>query len=187
MNRDDRKQLYKAIERRVLSGESKTEIYAGYPEEQDAKLVARILAQIPTPGRRKQFGLLNWILIVALGILAVIKLGVVTLLVLTEIPKAAVLILLAPAINIFLIWVIAKFRGFGYLFVVAFGLTGVSKVVEGFEQGSHPVDIAINTASLICVVLAMTLAVILMRKLLPQTTFLLTPRKDAEGNPQFEE
>ena len=186
MNKDERKQLYRSIEKRVLSGERKADIYSEYPDEQDAKLVARVLAQIPVPERRKQFSLLNWILIVAIGILAAIKLLVVTLFVLSEIPKGAVLILLAPAINIFLIWAVAKFKGFGYLLVIAFGLTGLSKVMEGFEKGSHPLDFSLNTVSLICVAASIAMAAVLMKNLLPQTSFFLTPKKDEAGNPIFE-
>jgi hypothetical protein len=187
MNKEERKQLYRAIEKRVLAGERKAEIYANYPEEQDAKLVARVLAQIPTPDRRKQFSLLNGILVSAIGILGAIKLLVVTLFVLTEIPKGAFLILLAPAINILLIWAVAKFRGVGYLLVVAFGLTGLSKVMEGLEKGSHPIDLAINSVSMVCVLVSITLAAVLMKKLLPQTNFFLTPKKDQAGHPMFEE
>jgi hypothetical protein len=187
MNKDERKQLYKAIEKRVLAGERKSEIYAAYPDEQDARLVARVLAQIPTPERRKRFRLLNWALIVGIGILASIKLLVVTLLVLTEIPKGAVLILLAPAINIFLMWAVAKFRGVGYLLVIAFGLTGASKVIEGLEKGSHPLDLALNVTSLACVAASIAIAFVLMKKLLPQTSLFLTPKKDETGSPVFEE
>jgi len=187
MTKDERKQLYKSIEKRVLAGEGKSEIYAEYPDGQDAKLVARVLAQIPTPARRKQFSLLNWTLIIAIGILAAIKLLVVTLLVLTEIPMGAVLILLAPAINIFLMWAVAKFKGVGYLLVVAFGLTGLSKVMEGFEKGAHPIDFAINATSLLCVTVSIALAIVLMKKLLPQTSFFLTPKRDESGNPVFEQ
>ncbi len=187
MDKDDRKQLYKAIEKRVFAGEQKSVIYAEYPDKQDARLVARVLAQIPTPERCKQFSFLNWVLIVAIGILAAIKLLVVTLLVLTEMPEGAVLILLAPAINIFLIWAVAKFKGVGYLLVIAFGLTGLSKVLEGFEKGSHPLDLAINTTSLICVTVSIVIAFVLLKKLLPQTTLFLTSKTDASGNPVFEE
>jgi len=187
MNKEERKQLYRVVEKRVLAGERKAEIYASYTEEQDAKLVARVLAQIPTPERRKQFSLLNWILVIAIGILAAIKLLIVTLLVLTEIPKGPVLILLAPAINILLIWAVARFRGFGYLFVVAFGLTGLSKVMEGFEKGSHPIDLAINSVSMVCVLASIALAAVLMKKLLPQTSFFLTSKTDQAGRPIFEE
>jgi hypothetical protein len=187
MNKDERKQLYKAIEKRVLAGERKSEIYAEHPDEQDARLVARVLAQIPTPERRKRFSLLNWALIVGIGILAAIKLLVVTLLVLTEIPKGAVLILLAPAINIFLMWAVAKFRGVGYLLVIAFGLTGASKVIEGLEKGSHPLDLALNVTSLACVAASIAIAFVLMKKLLPQTSLFLTPKKDETGSPVFEE
>ena len=187
VNKEDRKALCKTLEQRVLSGERKAAIYADFPDEHDSKRVARVLAQIPTPGRREQFGSLNGVLVVAIGLLAAIKVLVVTLLVLTEIPKGAVLILLAPAINVLLRWMVAKFRGIGYLVVIAFGLTSVSNMTEGFEKGSHPVDLAINTVSLSCVALSIVLASVLIKKLLPQTSFFLTPRKDAAGYPLFEE
>ena len=187
MNKDERKQLYKTIETRVLAGERKAAIYAEHLDEQDAKLVARVLAQIPTAARRKRFRLLNWILVIVIGIMAAIKLLVVTLLVLTEIPKGAVLILLAPAINIFLIWAVVKFKGFGYLLVLAFGLTGLSKVMEGFQKGAHPIDFAINLISLVCVSASIVIAFVLMKKLLPQTNLFLTPKKDETGKPIFEE
>ena len=63
-------------------------------------------------------------LLIAIGILAAIKLLVVTLLVLTEIPKAAVLILLAPVINIFLIWAVAKFKMTLFTRIVTHGALG---------------------------------------------------------------
>lgn len=119
MNKDERKKLYKRIEKRVIAGERKSEIYAEYPDEQDARRVAQVLAQIPTPERRRQFRLLNRMLIVAIGILTAVKLFVITQRVLTETPRGSVLILLAPLINIFLIWAVAKFNGFGYLLVIA--------------------------------------------------------------------
>ena len=59
MTKDERKQLYKKMEQRILAGERKSDLYAEYPDEQDAKLVARVLAQIPTAERRKQYHVLN--------------------------------------------------------------------------------------------------------------------------------
>jgi hypothetical protein len=186
MSKDERKQLYKKMEQRILAGERKSDLFAEHPDEKDAKFVARVLAQIPTAERRKQYYALNWVLIIALGILGCIKFLVVTLLVLTEIPKGAVLILLAPVINVLLIWMVAKFKGVGYLLVVGFAITGASRVLEGFEKSSHPIDIALNSVNLLCVVASITIAVVLMKKLLPQTRFFLTPKKDAAGNPLFE-
>ena len=96
-------------------------------------------------------------------------------------------VVLAPVINIFLMWAVAKFKGVGYLLVIAFGLTGLSKVMEGFEKGSHRIDLAINTTSLVCVAVSIVIAFVLMKKLLPQTSLFLTPKKDDSGNPVFEE
>ena len=186
MNKNDRKQLYNAFEKRILAGERKSAIYSEYSDDQDSKLVARVLAQIPTAERRKQFKLLNRILIVALALLALIKLLVVSLFVLTEMPKGVVLILLAPAINILFIWLVLKFRGVGYLLVVALGLSGLDKVIEGIEKGGTPLDLTINILSLVCVTVAILIAFVLMNKLLPQTSFFLTPKRDASGRPIFE-
>ena len=186
LNKDERKNLYKNIERRILDGVHKQDIYAEYSDERDSRLVARILANIPTAQRRIQFRFLNWILVVTIGILAAIKLLVVTLFVLTEIPQGALLILLAPAINILLIWMVVRFKGVGYLLTIAFSLSGLSRVMEGFEMGLGPIDLTINSISLVCVATAIIIAAVLMRKLLPQTSFFLTPKRDGIGNPIFE-
>jgi hypothetical protein len=189
MNKAERKQLYNNIEKRILAGEHKSKIYAEYPDEQDSKLVARLLVQIPTPARRKQFSLLNWILVVAIGILTAINLVVITLLVLTETPKGVVLILIVPTIiNIYLIWAIAKFRGVGYVLVIVFGLNGLSNTMEGFGvETIHHVAFAINVIGFVCIIASIVIAFVLMKKLLPQTIFWLTPKKDESGRPIFEE
>ena len=49
----------------------------------------------------------------------------------------------------------------GYLLVIAFGASGMSKVIEGFEKSSHPVDVALNSVNLLCVVASITIAVFL--------------------------
>ena len=187
MNKSEAKQLYATLERRVLAGERKADIYAGYLDESDATRCAKVLAQIPTPSRRRHFRVLNWVLVAALGVLALIKLFIVTLFVLTQIPKGFVLILIAPLINIWIMWMVAKFRAIGYLLVIAFGFTGLSKVIEGFQKSVDSLDMTLNSINLVCIVSAMVIAGILMRKLLPNTSFLLRPKTDGMGRPQFEE
>lgn len=187
MNKSEIKKLFGVLEERVLAGERKADIYAAYLDEADATRCAKVLAQIPTPSRRTQFRVLNWILVADLGILALIKLFVVTLFVLTQIPKGFVLIFIAPLINIWIMWMVARFRAIGYLLVIAFGLTGLSKVIEGFQKSVDAVDMTLNSVSLLCVVSAMLIAGILMRKLLPKTSFLLRAKTDNTGRPQFEE
>ena len=189
MNKAEAKKLYGVLEGRVLAGERKADIYAGYLDAADAARCAKVLAQIPTPSRRSRFRLLNWILVADLGVLALIKLFVMTLFVLTQIPKGFVLILIAPLINIWIMWMVAQFRAIGYLLVIAFGFTGLSKVMEGFQKSVDSLDMTLNSINLVCVVSAMVIAGILMRKLLPNTSFLLRPKTKTDGTerPQFEE
>jgi hypothetical protein len=187
LTKQDRKGLFKAFEARVLAGESKSAIYGQYPEEGDARLVARVLAQIPTASRRQRVRHLNWVLLALLCLLAMIKLFVVAITVLAEIPKAFVLILFAPVINLFIIWLVAKYRAVGYILLIGFGFTGISKVLEAVQKSGEPFDVAVNSASLACIVASMALAAVIIRKMLPQTTFLLFPKKDAKGEPVFEE
>ena len=187
LTRQDRKGLFKAFEARVLAGKSKSTIYGEYLEEGDARLVARVLAQIPTASRRQRVRHLNWVLLALLSLLALIKLFVVAITVLAEIPKAFILILIAPAINLFVIWLVAKYRAVGYLLVIGFGCTGISKVLEALHKSGESFDVAVNSISLVCIVVSMALAAVIMRKLLPQTTFFMFPKKDASGEPVFED
>jgi hypothetical protein len=45
----------------------------------------------------------------------------------------------------------------------------------------------VGHTSLLCVTVSIALALVLMKKLLPQTSFFLAPKKDKSGNPAFEE
>lgn len=187
MNKTEAKKLYGVLEGRVLAGERKANIYAEHLDVADAARCAKVLAQIPIPSRRRRYRVWNWILVADLGLLALIKLFIVTLLVLSQIPKGFVLILIAPLINIWVMWMVAKFRAIGYLLVIAFGFTGLSKVMEGFQKSVDSLDMTLNSVSLVSVVSAIVIAGILMRKLLPNTGFLLRPKTDGTGRPQFEE
>ncbi len=188
MSKAERKQLYSTIEKRILAGERKSKIYAEYTDEQDSKLAARLLALIPTPMRRKQFTLLNWILIVCLGILTFIKIIVFALFVLNEFPEGALFILIVPVINIYMMWLVAKFRGIGYLLVIVLGMNGLFSIMEEFEaEIIYPSDFAVIAVSIVLVITSIVISFVLMNKLLPQTNFCLTPKKDKTGRPIFEE
>ena len=62
---------------------------------------------------------------------------------------------------------------------------------ETLEQrilaGERKADIYATYINLVCAVSAIVLAGVLMRKLLPHTRILLSPKTDSAGNPQFEE
>lgn len=188
MDKDERKQLYTVLEKRILAGESKSKIYAEYPDDKDSQLVARLLAQIPTSARRKQFSLLNQTLIVTIGIMTCVKLIIIALLVLLEMSKRDTLFFaVSLSINIYLIWAVAKFRGASYLLVVGFGIKGLSNIMEDFEEETNILVFAVDSVNFICITAAIALALVLMKKLLPQSTCFFFPKKDKSGNPVFED
>ncbi|WP_131911536.1 hypothetical protein [Celerinatantimonas diazotrophica] len=183
-----KKSLYKLLEERVIAGEKKADIYAPFARMPEAKRVARILAQIPTPQRRAQFKRLNQILMVVIAVLALIKaLSVFLYVHQNAMPYGGLYILMAPILNIVLIWVIGKYRGIGYLLIVLLGITALSNVIQSFALQFSGLGSFINVINLFGVIASMALSLILLKNLLPQTNFLLAPKKDAQGNPTFEE
>lgn len=183
-----KKSLYKLLEQRVISGEKKADIYAPFARMPEAKRVARILAQIPTPQRRVQFKRLNQILMMVIAVLALIKsLSVFLYVHQNAMPYGGLYILMAPLLNIVLIWVVGKYRGIGYLLIVLLGITALSNVMQGFALQLSGLGSVINIINLFGVITSMALSLILLKNLLPQTNFLLAPKKDAQGNPTFEE
>lgn len=183
-----KKSLYKLLEQRVIAGEKKADIYAPFARMPEAKRVARILAQIPTPQRRVQFKRLNQILMIVIAVLALIKaLSVFLYVHQNAMPYGGLYILMAPILNIVLIWVVGKYRGIGYLLIVLLGITALSNVMQSFGLQLSGLGSLINIINLFGVLTSMVLSLILLKNLLPQTSFLLAPKKDAQGNPTFEE
>ncbi|MFM2485154.1 hypothetical protein [Celerinatantimonas yamalensis] len=183
-----RKNLFKLIEQRVIAGERKADIYAPYAKLSEAKRVARVLAQVPTPHRRAQFKRLNQLLMMVVALLALIKaLSVLLIVRKAAIADGALLILLAPVLNIILIWVIGQFRGVGYTLTVVLGFTALSHIMQGFTQGANGYMLSMNVINLFGVLSSMVLAFILLKNLLPYTSFFLSPKKGPSGEPIFED
>jgi hypothetical protein len=110
---------------------------------------------------------------------------VVVATVFAEMPKAFLIILIAPLINVGLMWLVAKYKGIGYLLTVALGLSGFSKVSEGFKAGAHPVDTILNAINLVTIIACIVLGLHLWKGLLPNTTFFMSPKRDDRGQPIF--
>lgn len=182
------KKLYLQIENQVLAGEDKTAIYQQYATTPLAKRVARILAQIPTVKRRVQCQRINQLLMIVVALLALVK-AVSVMLYLRQhaVAHGALLILIAPMINILLIWTISKYRGVGYLLILLLSISGLSRVFQTFGVGLSGVSWLLNMINLLGVISSVVLAIVLLRFLLPQTSFFLSPKKDASGRPLFEE
>ena len=180
--------FFNEIEKRILAGERKAEIYAGFAGNPDAERCASVLAQIPTPAQRRRYSWLNWIFIAILAIMAALKTLGAAAIILSSMPKAFLLILIMPLINIWMIWLAAKFRALGYLLTICFCIISLSKL-DWLNAGKSAFAIAAIAVNAVLLLAAMAIAWALLRKLLPQTKlgFALRPKTDSAGNPQFEE
>ncbi|MDR2850406.1 MAG: hypothetical protein LBW77_07725, partial [Verrucomicrobiota bacterium] len=84
--------------------------------------------------------------------------------------------------------------GFGYLYTLIFGLfslfqlrsdlPAVLRLLHDGTGGWQPIKCVCDTA---VIVGAMVLAYVLIRALLPNSTLVLTPKRDAYGQPRFED
>jgi hypothetical protein len=180
---------YKSLEQRIRQGEDKSAIYDSYTDAKNQKTVATLLAQIPTMTKRQKYRKLNLSLITCLIVLAVLRLLAALFLIFSQIPLGFALIFPGLVIPCCLIWGVYKYRGIAYFATFMLGLTGLLNTLK--ELVSHPsmidiIVIIVDGVGVICIIGSMILSRILMQSLLPQTTFLMKPKVDAQGNPLFE-
>jgi len=189
-----RKEINKAIRERLANGENKADIFQ-YLQTQfdDTKISAILLAMHPYPEQCHKYRKLNRVLIAVLVVIAIIKVLSAGLFILSEIPKAIPLLLIVPLINIFLIYHVARFNGVGYMLTVFLGLAGLCDLVVGLCDmmaglTDDPLPVIIITVNIIIIAVmfllvlaAMLLAEMLRRRLLPNTTLFLRPKKNEAG------
>lgn len=187
MIKKERKQLRKKLEKRLLAGESKAAIYAGFDDELEADLVAVALAQIPTPERREKNKILNWLLITSLGVVFAAELTAFAVMALSGNLAGAGFALFIPAVVIFLILLVAGFRGLAYPLVVVFCLLWGVVVLLNYEKSAGFIDCVLQSVSFCGLAVSTVIAFFLKKKLLPNTHFLVMPVSDSEGKPVFED
>jgi hypothetical protein len=178
------------IEQSIQRGESKASIYDSYRNSPVQNTVAVILAQTPTMLKRREFRKLNFALITCLVILAIIRLFTVHLVIFAQVPHRLFgFFLTFPGLIIifYLIWLVANYRGFGYLLTSIIGLTGIVYTLISLKLTLNFLAITLDGASVFFIIIAATLAKILIQALLPQTTFFMRPKLDRQGNPIFED
>lgn len=177
---------YKALEQRIRQGESKTAIYASYNGDKNQKIVATVLAQIPTMAKRRKYGKLNLALVTCLTILAILRLAIALFLIFAQVPLGFFLIFPGLFIICYLIWLVYNYMGYGYFMTFMLGIAGLFNTLK--ELAFHPsaIGIIVDGAGVVCIIVAIILAKILMQSLLPQTTLFMKPKLDATGNPSFE-
>jgi len=189
-----KKEIRKAIRERLASGETKADIFK-YLQTQfnNDDFSARLLTISPYPAQCQRCRKLNYALIAILVVIAIAKVLFAGLFILSEIPKAIPLLLIVPLINIYLIYLVAKFNISGYMLIVLFGwlaltdiVVGLCDTMAGLTDAPLPpniitVYIIITAVMFLLVLAAIVLAVVLPRRLLPNTTFFLRPKKNEAG------
>ncbi len=174
-----RKEINKAIQERLAQGETKANIFKYLRGQfEDDNLSARLLALWPDLELRQKYRNLNRVLLAILVLITITKVLFAGLFILSEIPFALPLLILVPLINIYLIWLVAKFNGLGYILMVPLGLGGLCKMLDELPNEPMLVDIITTSVLSVLILAAMVLAVILYRRLLPNTTLLMQPKKD---------
>ncbi len=183
---DPRKVISKIIREHLADGEKKDDIFAYLQSEFNATdISSRFLAQWPYPAEREKQKSLNNILLIALIIIAIVKIASSALFIWQKIPMALPMIVLVPLINIILIYSVARFNGMGYTLKVLLCGAGVFKMWENFPESPSIEYIAINSSLSALLLASVVLAEILRRRLLPNSTFFMRPKKNEDGSYKF--
>jgi hypothetical protein len=184
-----KKEISKVIRERLANGETKADIFK-YLQTQfnNDDLSALILTVSPYPDQCQKCRKLNHVLIAILVVIAIAKVLFAGLFILSEIPKAIPLLLIVPLLNIYLIYLVAKFNILGYGLICCGGVLALCDLVvelgdmmAGLTIDPSPVNIIIAAVMILLVLAAIVLAVVLIRRLLPNSTFFLRPRKNEAG------
>ena len=188
MNRSERKQLARSLERRVLAGERKADIVGeAAADGDDLQLLARVLAVTPTPASRRRCRWANRALVILLALAAS---GEVAGLLAYDHGVWLFLDLLFPVLFLEALYLVARYRARGYTLAA-----GVATLRLGWWALSVSVHHLVRApgalvASQIAVCLAIgVLALLVQHRLLPATRAWtsLAPKTDAEGRLVLEE
>jgi len=180
---DPRKAISKIIRDRLADGENKEDIFAYLQSEFNATDISSgFLAQWPYPAERKKHTRLNNVLLIILVIIAIFKIVSSAMFIWQEIPKAIPMIVIIPLINIFLIYKVARFNGMGYTLTVLLSGAGGLKVWDDFPDSPTIEYIAINGILSALLLSSALLAEVQRRRLFPNSTFFMRPKKNEDGD-----
>ena len=186
--------LNKELRQRVLAGESKSAIYRDYNGTALEKQAARSLALVATPENRRAYTPLNRLLLFLVGFLTLFQLYVIIFILFPTLPLPARVVVLGVSclVNFTVLYLIATFNIFGCFLFIVFALRGMSQLMENFKVYFQPgLDLPthlliLDCANGLCLIASVVLSFLLLRKLFPKTSFFLSPKRDAAGNPIFE-
>ena len=185
------KDFLNGIRRRIAQGESKKDIYNQYTMTEWESCVTRFLPTQVSLRSRKKWGWLNNILLACLALITVFKVLDVFFLTsdLGSNTGRCIVLLIAATINIAIIVAIARFSGIAYLLAICFAGRGIANIFEAMGKVSLSFDLgsAIFVLNAALVVSSLVLLLILYKVLLPNTNFILQPKRNAMGNPIFDD
>lgn len=181
-----RKEVVKDVDRRVNGGESKQSVYSAYSMTEWEMVAVRRLAMLVTLTSRKKWRKLNNVLVWLYSVmLAMNVIAVVGFLRCSSLPERFGGLIggsIGIAVNILILVGLIRFNIISYYVLIIFGFNGISKLLNPLSEGDIPAMVTL------CLILtSIVLAIILFRKLLPNTSFLLKPKTDVLGCPIFEE
>ena len=182
MKKLTRKEVIRDIERRIDAGESKRTVYSSYAMTEWESIARRRLATLVTVSNRKKYRKLNNILV-----------AIVSFIIITNVVETIGICIADPipgliggavalAIKGLILYGIVRLNFMGYYVLVCLGMQGIGRLIEPVSKGAWLAvfDLAVTLS-------AMALAVLLLRKLLPNTSLLLKPKTDALDAPVFED
>ncbi|HIJ71975.1 MAG TPA: hypothetical protein HPP87_11530 [Planctomycetes bacterium] len=176
------KEINKVIRERLANGQNKAEIFNYLKTKFDNDVLsARLLTISPYPQDCQKCRKLNKVLIAILVVITIAKVLFAAEFIMLRIPKAIPLLIIVPLINIYLIYLVAKFNILGYWLTVLFGLLGFCKIADGLGDAPSTVNIIIAAVMTLLMVTAIILSVVLYRRLLPNSSFFPRPKKKEAG------
>jgi hypothetical protein len=182
----ERRQLHRALARRVLAGESKTAITGqAATDGEDWQSIARMLAEIPTPASRRRYRWLNRALMALLALEAVGE--VAARLALPRTWGWWVVCVVVPACYFYALWRVSRFDGYSVTVTLAL----LRLLYWTYDVAISHRDVflaALVTAQVVGSFVLLVLALVTWRRMLPQTRWWTRePRTDASGTVVFEE
>ena len=186
-----RKELIKDIKKRVAAGESKRAIFSRYAMTEWEDAASRILPLQVTLANRKKWRFLNWALVGCLSVITLFK--VMDIIFMTGTLNSAgartAIVLFGLAINVAVLVGVIRYSGIAYMITSILILQSFAKILEAAGKMNFAFDIptVIFVANASFAFAAFVLGLVLYRLMLPCTTFFLTAKKTAMGQPVFEE
>lgn len=181
-----KKEVLKNVVKRVDLGESKKSIYSAYAMTGWEPIVVKRLALSVTLTNRRKWRRLNNALVGLYAVMVVMNIvAIAGFLTCSSLPERLGGLIggsIGITINILVLVGLIRYNIVSHYALIFLGLNGISKLLKPISEGD------VSAVIMLCLLMSsIVLAVVLFRKLLPNTSFLLKPKTDVLGCPVFEE